>query len=120
MSVVEHGVDIRRFFAEVARLLRPGGLSIVSTDYWPFGLETEGLRRFGYIDRDDRIFSTEDVRALVGEAGAHGLRLIDELDLDVDVAPIEAHGLNYTFLTIRFKLDGAEDSEGPPAADERR
>jgi hypothetical protein len=46
--------------------------------------------------------------------------LSDELDLDVDAAPIEAHGLKYTFLTIRFKLEGeAEDSEGPPAADER-
>ena len=33
MSVIEHGVPIDEFFAESARVLRSGGLLIVSTDY---------------------------------------------------------------------------------------
>ena len=33
MSVIEHGVDVRAFLAESARILRPGGVLVISTDY---------------------------------------------------------------------------------------
>jgi SAM-dependent methyltransferase len=102
MSVVEHGVDIGRFFAEVARLLRPGGLCIISTDYWPHGAETKGLRRFRHIPHNDRVFSGEDIRALVREALDHGFLLLDEPGPTVENAPIESDGLSYTFLAIRL------------------
>ena len=34
LSVVEHGLDLPRFFAEMARVLLPGGFLFVSTDHW--------------------------------------------------------------------------------------
>jgi len=35
MSVIEHGVDLRKFSGECARVLSPGGKLVVSFDYWP-------------------------------------------------------------------------------------
>src|SRR4029077_20641085 len=34
LSVIEHGVDLGLFARESARLLRPGGILVASTDYW--------------------------------------------------------------------------------------
>ena len=50
IPVIEHGVEIAAFFAEVSRLLKTDGLLFLTTDYWaeyieidssiqPFGLE---------------------------------------------------------------------------------
>src|SRR5207253_2093385 len=33
MSVIEHGVPLGPFLAESARILKPGGLLVISTDY---------------------------------------------------------------------------------------
>ena len=46
-SVIEHGVEDEPLLAEIARLLRPGGLFIFSTDYWPEKVDTSGIVLFG-------------------------------------------------------------------------
>ena len=42
LSVIEHGVDPDRYAAEMARILRSGGLLLTSTDFWPDGIDTAG------------------------------------------------------------------------------
>ena len=49
ISAIEHGFDLDRLLAEVARLLRPGGLLIGSTDYWPERSIPMGSRYSGWI-----------------------------------------------------------------------
>ena len=34
LSVIEHGVDIHKYFMEMNRILKKGGLLLTSTDYW--------------------------------------------------------------------------------------
>ena len=47
LSVIEHGVDLRAYFGEMARLLKPGGLLITSTDYFEPAIDTAGSRPTG-------------------------------------------------------------------------
>jgi ubiquinone/menaquinone biosynthesis C-methylase UbiE len=34
LSVIEHGVDIHKYFMEMNRILKKDGLLLTSTDYW--------------------------------------------------------------------------------------
>jgi len=43
LSVIEHGVDRGRFLAECWRLLKPGGLLIISTDFWCDTSDLQGI-----------------------------------------------------------------------------
>ena len=40
MSVIEHGVPLKPYFEEMYRLLKPGGILITSTDYYPEPIDT--------------------------------------------------------------------------------
>jgi SAM-dependent methyltransferase len=102
MSVIEHSVDTEAFFREVARLLRPGGILFLSTDYWT----TPMVNRLG-----DAVFGPDDVRRLIAEAGSASLRPICDLDLEVGTPLIAELGLRYTFLTLAFERS-AEPAAG--------
>jgi SAM-dependent methyltransferase len=100
MSVVEHGVDVPRFFSECARILRLGGLLVLSTDYWPEPIDLGGLTRFGSADR---IFDEVGVLQLCETASTHGLHVSGNLELDVADAVIESDGFRFTFLMLVFE-----------------
>ena len=65
ISVIEHGVPDEKLLAEVGRLLRPGGVFLFSTDYWPDKIDTSEIRLF---DLDWTIFSAEEIDAFVATA----------------------------------------------------
>jgi SAM-dependent methyltransferase len=94
MSVIEHGVDTAFFFRESARLLRPGGILFLSTDYWSRPMRTQG---------GDRVFGPADVARLAREAEAEGLLPLCKPELEVGSPLIEESGLRYTFLTLAFE-----------------
>jgi SAM-dependent methyltransferase len=101
MSVIEHGVPVDPFMAETARILKSGGLLSLSTDYDRQPPDTTGLLAYG---QPVRIFGPGDIRQLVANAEAHGLRLIGDLDLDHDERPVHWRrmGLHYTFILLSF------------------
>lgn len=43
LSVIEHGVDGGRFLAECWRVLKPGGLLLISTDFWCDTSDLQGI-----------------------------------------------------------------------------
>ena len=94
ISVIEHGFDGARLFAEISRLLQPGGYFIASFDYWPEKIDTTGMRFF---DLDWRIFSAEEVRAMVAEAARFGLHPAADLHVQAQEKAIEHGGFRYTF-----------------------
>ena len=101
MSVIEHGVPLDAFLAESARILRPGGLLVVSTDYDQQPPDTTGKTAYGV---PVKIFSPADIRGLVEAASEHGLELTGELRLDHAERPVhwKRTDLDYTFIRLAF------------------
>jgi hypothetical protein len=101
LSVVEHGVPLRPFLAETARILRPGGVLVLSTDYDADPPDTRGISMYG---RPVHIFSPEQIRDLVSTAAECGLDLAGHLALEHSERPVHwtRTGLDYTFIRLTF------------------
>jgi SAM-dependent methyltransferase len=101
MSVIEHGVQVEAFLAESARILRPGGVLVVSTDYDQHPPEVSGRTAYG---QPVHIFSPKEIQDLVASASEHSLTLRGELVLDHAERPVhwKRTGLDYTFIRIAF------------------
>ena len=93
-SVIEHGFQSGALLKEVTRLLRPGGYFIASFDYWPDKIDTGSMDMFGM---EWRIFSQQEVLALIDEAKGYGLLPCGPVKLEASEAVIELAGKSYTF-----------------------
>jgi SAM-dependent methyltransferase len=106
MSVIEHGVPLEAFLRESARVLRPGGVLCVSTDFDQDPPDTTGRTAYG---SPVRIFGPEDIRSLVAMADDAGLDLAGDLSTSDAFSHPErpVHwarvGLDYTFILLTFR-----------------
>jgi SAM-dependent methyltransferase len=103
MSVIEHGVPVEGFLRESARILRPGGVLVISTDFDAEPPDTTGKIAYG---TPVHIFSPAEIRSLVEQAARFGLRLSGELgDLQHPVRPVHwrRQELDYTFIRLTFE-----------------
>lgn len=102
MSVIEHGVPLAAYFNEMHRLLRPGGLLITSTDYYPAPIETRDKFAHGAAIK---IFSKEEMEKIFAMARACGFEATGEVELDAKERPIrwELYDLDYTFLIFTLR-----------------
>ncbi|MFZ2114242.1 MAG: class I SAM-dependent methyltransferase [Solirubrobacteraceae bacterium] len=101
ISVIEHGVPDEELCREVSRLLRPGGVFLFTTDYWPQKIVTSER----IFDLDWRIFDTKEIEALVAVAHSHDLHVASDPDSAIrDVASPAIHfsDKDYTFLYGAF------------------
>lgn len=101
-SVLEHGVDLDKFFLEMRRVLKIGGRLFISTDYWHHPIETTGLAAFG---SPVKVFDLNSIRQLVSTAQNHGIGTnvnvhALELKSDEKVVKWDQTGLQYTFVYI--------------------
>lgn len=100
MSSMEHGHNADALFDEVVRLLRPGGLFIASTDYWPVKIDTADARMYGM---SWTIFSKPELQAFLAHAATKGLEPIGALDFEAQEAPILAMNRHYTFAWLALQ-----------------
>lgn len=102
MSVIEHGVPIRPFLAEAARVLRPGGVLVVSTDYDQTPPDTTGKTMYG---SPVRIFGPQDIKQIIADADELGLALEGELAFAHEERPVhwKRMDLDYTFILLTFR-----------------
>lgn len=102
MSVIEHGVPLDAYFREMHRLLKPGGVLITSTDYYPTPIDTRGLVAHGC---PVKIFSKPEIQSALALAQDIGLRLTGDLDLECAEKPIrwEPYGLEYSFVLFTLQ-----------------
>jgi SAM-dependent methyltransferase len=103
ISVIEPGYQPERLFGEMGRLLRSNGFFVASFDYWPEKIATDGIKMFGV---DWKIFSRQDVHDLIETAGAHGLSVFGEVELNAKERPISCLGRHYTFAWIALRKTG--------------
>lgn len=96
-SVIEHGVNIEKFFKEMSRIIASNGALIISTDYWCKPIDTENKYAYGV---PIKIFSKDDILEILDIAKKHGFRIIENINLECSEKPISWEGLNYTFIMI--------------------
>lgn len=106
LSVIEHGVPLESYFREMHRLLKPGGLLITSTDYFPTPIDTSGMLAHG---APVRILSKPEIQSAMSIAQGIGFVPTGELDLDCAEKPIrwDDHGLEYTFVIFTLQKSKA-------------
>jgi SAM-dependent methyltransferase len=77
ISVIEHNVPLAAFAAEMARILRPGGLLLVSTDYWSEPIDCTGIYPYGREAGEMKVFQADEIEGFVSVAGEAGLEPCD-------------------------------------------
>jgi glycosyltransferase involved in cell wall biosynthesis len=97
LSVIEHGVDWRKFLVEMRRILQPGGHLFVSFDYWQDPVETHGRMAFG---APIKIFTRSDIDRMVGFAEALGLEPTVPVELDCSERVVNWTGMDFTFMSL--------------------
>lgn len=104
LSVIEHGVPLKDYFAEMHRVLKRGGLLITSTDYYPTPVDTLGQIAHGC---PIKIFSKPEIQAALLLARDIGFEPTGEIDLECEEKPIrwDPFMLEYSFVlfTLRKK-----------------
>lgn len=101
-SVIEHGVDVRAYLTEMVRLLRPGGVLVTSTDYFPEPVDTRGQVAYGV---PIKIFTGDEMLAMIALAAELGLTLTHPLDLECSERPVhwKRFDLRYTFTCFALR-----------------
>ena len=102
MSVIEHGVPLDAYFREMHRLLKPGGLLITSTDYFPEPINAGNKTAHG---APIKVFSRRESEELIALAKSLGFETTGEIGLDCAEPTVrwEQYGLDYTFLIFTLR-----------------
>ena len=100
LSVLEHVPNVSGFLHEMGRLLKAGGPLVISTDYWPEGVRTDGKREF---NAQFNVFDLEGIGRLIHTAELCGLKLTGKPDFRVATPVVKWHGFRYTFVVLAFR-----------------
>jgi SAM-dependent methyltransferase len=101
LSVIEHGYDQAQLIATAKRLLRPGGLLLITTDYHEEKIVIPDT--FRPFDMSYQIFSKADVESLLHDANQAGFELVDSAEWANSEHPIRWEGMQYTFVMIGLR-----------------
>ncbi len=105
LSVIEHGVNIEKYFREMSRIIKSNGYLLTSTDYWPDKLvNNKNVLSKG---TPDNIFSRDEIEKLVEVADKNGLKLIEPIDFEYKdkVVRWNSIGLDFTFIFFAMRKD---------------
>lgn len=105
LSVIEHGVNIEKYFREMRRIIKSNGYLLTSTDYWPDKL----VNNKNVLSKatPDNIFSRDEIEKLVEIAGKNGLKLIEPIDFEYKdkVVRWNSIGLDFTFIFFAMRKE---------------
>ena len=99
-SVIEHGVDPKNYFREMARILKPGGSLITSIDYRQDRVDTAGIVVCG---APWKVFYREEVQSLFEVAKKYGLVLTGPIDLRSKETFGTIGGVSYTYIMFTMR-----------------
>jgi SAM-dependent methyltransferase len=103
LSVIEHGVDIQKYFKEMGRIIKNGGCLLTSTDYWP--LKTTNTKCILTKGTPDKVFDRNEIEDLIVIADKAGLKLVEPVNFKyIDkVVHWKRTALDYTFIFLAMK-----------------
>jgi len=102
LSVIEHGVNIEKYFREMSRIIKSNGYLFTSTDYWPDKLfNNKNVLSKG---TPDNIFSRDEIEKLVEIADKNGLKLIEPIDFEYKDKVVRWNSINLDFTFIFFAM----------------
>ena len=105
LSVIEHGINIEKYFREMSRIIKNNGYLLTSTDYWPDKLvNNKNVLSKG---TPDNIFSRDEIENLVTIAEKNGLKLIEPIDFEYKdkVVRWNSIGLDFTFIFFAMRKE---------------
>ncbi|HEY5736812.1 MAG TPA: methyltransferase domain-containing protein [Nitrososphaeraceae archaeon] len=105
LSVIEHGINIEKYFREMSRIIKNDGYLLTSTDYWPDKLvNNKNVLSKG---APDNIFSRDEIENLVAIAEKSGLKLIEPIDFEYKdkVVRWNSIGLDFTFIFFAMRKE---------------
>lgn len=105
LSVIEHGVNIEKYFREMSRIIKSNSYLLTSTDYWPDKLvNNKNVLSKG---TPDNIFSRDEIENLVEIAEKNGLKLIEPIDFEYKdkVVRWNSIGLDFTFIFFAMRKE---------------
>jgi SAM-dependent methyltransferase len=105
LSVIEHGVDHGRFFAEMGRIIKDDGLLIITTDYWPEHVDCSNIYPYGADNPQMKVYDARDLERVVQTGRYFGFELSSPLALDVDEKAVRWDDVDreYTFVFMVMK-----------------
>lgn len=107
LSVVEHGVDPERYFREMSRILKTGGVLLTSTDYWPKKVRTWTVPRRLTFGVPWKIFSKTEIREFIGVSQRYGFIPLAPLECTATEPVVHWLGKAYTFIAFGLEKRGS-------------
>lgn len=104
LSVIEHGVDINKFFLEMNRILKPNGILVLSTDYFDSKINTTGKYEYGH---QIKIFCRDEIEELIKIANENMFSITSNLALESSDKAVrwERFNLDYTYICLTLKKE---------------
>jgi 2-polyprenyl-3-methyl-5-hydroxy-6-metoxy-1,4-benzoquinol methylase len=107
ISVIEHGVNLSDFTREMHRILKPGGLLLISTDFWPDPIDCTGIYPYGEAMGEMKVFTSNELLEFVHTTQKTGFTLCSSLDLQTLERAVRWDRVNreYTFAFIALRKE---------------
>jgi SAM-dependent methyltransferase len=109
ISVIEHGVNLSNFAREMHRILKPGGLLLISTDFWPDPIDCKGIYPYGEPMGEMKVFTSPELMEFVRTAQVTGFTPCSALDLRTAERAVRWDRVDreYTFAFIALRKAAA-------------
>ncbi|MCA1686835.1 MAG: hypothetical protein LC745_12875, partial [Planctomycetia bacterium] len=111
LSVIEHGVPVDGLISEADRLLRPGGLFLLTTDFDATGAPHEIDPRFKVFGQPWRIFDPDSLDEVIDRFRRRGFELLDpsRVDRTHTERPVYWNDQEYTFALVALRKTGGRN-----------
>jgi SAM-dependent methyltransferase len=108
ISVIEHNVPLEAFAKEMGRILKPGGLLLVSTDYWSEYIDCEGIYPYTFEAGEMKIITPDDMNGFTEMARASGMEPCEPLKFETTDKAVrwERTDRDYTFYFAAYRKKG--------------